>query len=316
MRKMRRFSIIASSFVTILCVVLITGQAKTSRGQESDQAFPITIIDDRLELPTYTTFKTVADVLNNLKIVITELDVVIPPLDSVIGHNSRIIILRPQAITVSDGAEEPEEVKTKKETVGALLRELEIELGENDRIEPEEDALLEPGMHILVIRVTDEEVKEEKEIAFETEYFNDASLYKGTEKVAQEGKKGKKEITYNVVYENGKEVSREKTSEEVIAEPVNRVIRKGTKDPIGRTQSGKASWYGTPGLSAASRDFPRGTRLRVTNTSNGQQVTVTVVGYGPQSWTGKIIDLSPSAFSAIASLSQGVCYVRIEELLN
>lgn len=83
------------------------------------------------------------------------------------------------------------------------------------------------------------------------------------------------------------------------------------------TTQGRASWYAKglkypQALTAASRDFRKGTRLRVINQQNGKQIDVTVNDYvvNPE----VIIDLSLGAFSQIASPSTGVISVKIEEL--
>lgn len=63
----------------------------------------------------------------------------------------------------------------------------------------------------------------------------------------------------------------------------------------------------------AHRSYPFGTRLRVTNQSNGKSVIVTVQDRGPYI-AGRHLDLSAGAFSKIASLSQGVarvCYTVV-----
>jgi rare lipoprotein A (peptidoglycan hydrolase) len=73
---------------------------------------------------------------------------------------------------------------------------------------------------------------------------------------------------------------------------------------------GEASWYQIDdGLSAASPWLPFGTRVTVTNLATGLSVTVVINDRGP--FGGRIIDLSPEAFSKIAPLGQGVCQVRL-----
>jgi len=80
---------------------------------------------------------------------------------------------------------------------------------------------------------------------------------------------------------------------------------------------GEASWYSWKnGLYAASRDFPKGIRLKVTNQSDGENqgksVIVTVNDYGPELWTGRIIDLDKAAYAKIANLKGGVMPVKVE----
>jgi len=71
--------------------------------------------------------------------------------------------------------------------------------------------------------------------------------------------------------------------------------------------------YNAYGLSTAHRYLPFGTKLRVTNKSNGKSVVVRVNDRGP--FVGdRSLDLSYGAFSKIASPGQGVanvCYSRV-----
>ena len=60
------------------------------------------------------------------------------------------------------------------------------------------------------------------------------------------------------------------------------------------TMTGRGSWYalGLPApdaLTCASRIFPRGTSLQVTNLRNGRSMVCRVNDYGPEAWTGRII---------------------------
>ena len=75
--------------------------------------------------------------------------------------------------------------------------------------------------------VTKTETKTE-EIPYTSSTVEDGNLEYGKTQVRTAGAKGKKTITYKVVYEDGKEVSREKTGEEVTQQPVNEVIATGT----------------------------------------------------------------------------------------
>jgi len=76
--------------------------------------------------------------------------------------------------------------------------------------------------------------------------------------------------------------------------------------PVDVSSRGTATWYATPwgGLTAASRDYPRGTRLRVCH--GARCVGVVVNDYGPEVWTGHALDLSSDAFAALAPLGAGV----------
>ena len=67
------------------------------------------------------------------------------------------------------------------------------------------------------------------------------------------------------------------------------------------------------GNSVAHRSLPLGTKLKVTNVSNGKSVIVRVNDRGPYAY-GRDLDLSYGAFSSIAKPSRGtieVCYAKI-----
>ncbi len=83
--------------------------------------------------------------------------------------------------------------------------------------------------------------------------------------------------------------------------------------------TGVASWYSYKGCDcAASPDYPKGTRLKVTNLQNGKSVIVLVNDYGPErdKFPNRIIDLDKVAFAKIANLRQGLCEVRVEPVKN
>ncbi len=105
----------------------------------------------------------------------------------------------------------------------------------------------------------------------------------------------------------------------------NRMVQAPT---TGKVFFGLASWYG-PGFhgrrtasgevfdmykkTAAHRTLPFGTRVRVTNLSNGKSVIVRINDRGP-AVKGRIIDLSYGAARALGMITQGVVRVKIEVL--
>src|SRR5699024_9332107 len=84
---------------------------------------------------------------------------------------------------------------------------------------------------IAVIRVEKETEEIEETIEFETETKQEDSIAKGKEEVITEGKEGTIMKTYEVVLENGQEVSRELVSEDIQEEAENHVVAVGTKEP-------------------------------------------------------------------------------------
>lgn len=97
---------------------------------------------------------------------------------------------------------------------------------------------------------------------------------------------------------------------------------------VGQRQVGRASWYGPKfhgrktasgevydmdGISAAHRELPFGTRLRVTHLDNGRSVEVVVNDRGPFV-DDRILDLSRGAARQLGMVAAGVADVEIEIL--
>jgi hypothetical protein len=94
-----------------------------------------------------------------------------------------------------------------------------------------------------------------------------------------------------------------------------------SKAPGAADQVGRGSWYayGLPepdAITCASRTFPRGSYLQVTDLNNGNKVTCHVNDYGPEVWTGRVIDLSRGSFSQVDNLGRGTIPVEIRLVTN
>lgn len=70
--------------------------------------------------------------------------------------------------------------------------------------------------------------------------------------------------------------------------------------------------YRPTGLTAAHRDLPFGTRVRVTNQRNGRSVVVRINDRGPFGRRERVIDLSRRAAERLGMIRAGVVPVEIE----
>lgn len=117
-----------------------------------------------------------------------------------------------------------------------------------------------------------------------------------------------KPVEINRVVAKNLEKSRTPKEEPIIVAAAPKVIEVEPKSP---TYSGTATWYRFgSGLTTASTQFAKGTRLRVIAVHSGKQVDVTVNDYGPELDTGIILDLNKPAFAKIAPLGAGRVAIR------
>lgn len=91
-----------------------------------------------------------------------------------------------------------------------------------------EKAEIKGGSKVVVKRVEYKTKTEKVSVDYKTEEQESSSLASGETQVTQEGVKGEKTVTYKVKYVDGKEKSKEKTSEKVTKEPVNKIVTVGT----------------------------------------------------------------------------------------
>jgi len=260
--------------------------------------------------------ETIGDFLKEQKIELSKNDFCFPQEQEELISGSKIIIRRALPISIEvDGKNIKKNTLAK--TVGEVVGEAGIILSHLDKIKPAKNSYLEKNSEIKITRIEIEEVDIKESIKFKIIEKENSDLKWRKKKVKQEGRNGIKEVKYKITYKNGKEVSRVKLSSNVKEESVSKIISIGTKIEVGKVKKGRASWYAHTGtLACASRMFPRGTWLRVTNQANGKRVIVQVNDYGPMRGTGKMIDLDKIAFNKIGDLGQGVMNVKVEEIID
>jgi rare lipoprotein A len=77
------------------------------------------------------------------------------------------------------------------------------------------------------------------------------------------------------------------------------------------TKTASGEKFNTHDLTAAHPTLPFGTKLRVTNVSTGQAVTVRVNDRGPYV-QGRVVDVSYSAADALGMVGKGVAKVKLD----
>ena len=79
------------------------------------------------------------------------------------------------------------------------------------------------------------------------------------------------------------------------------------------TELGLASYYGAAGLTAAHRNLPMGSRVKVLNLDNGRSVILRIVDRGPFI-RGRVIDVSTAAAEALGFRDAGLAHVTIDAI--
>lgn len=199
---------------------------------------------------TFVTYKgTVKDVLDKKGITINPKDKVQPALEDKVSDGDTISVKRAISVKLTVG-EKQLEIQTAENTIEEMLvaekdqlKSQGIEYNEGvDEIEPSLETEITKDLAINLVKV---EVKNElatEAIGYDVVIESDSSLDSGLEEIKQDGANGEKQVTYQVVYKNGAEVSRTVKSSKVIAEPINKVVVQGTRQTFA-SRSGELLEY-------------------------------------------------------------------------
>ncbi len=204
--------------------------AKTDK-IEISRAVPVELIADGSVQSYLTPEKTIRAFFNAENVTLYEKDKLSVNLDAQIvsGMSMKIDRAVPVELT-ADG--EVVTILTPEKTVKDFLETEKIVFNEKDKLSQSLEASIESGMKIAIVRVTSEVIEEVESIAFGVQEKKDSTMLKGKSQVKQEGVKGEKKITKEITYEDGLEVSRIELSQEVVKEPVDKIVAIGTKVPV------------------------------------------------------------------------------------
>jgi len=215
------------------------------------------------------------------------------------------------------------DVLTNADSTGSLLSAMGIQPGASDRVVPSPDTPLHDGDTVRIDRIETDVRRVVAPIAFDVTTTYREDMVPGVVRVIREGRDGLRGQRLRVTTVNGLETTSTVVSSEVLRAPIDEIRESGpmsmydgslTEPGSGATaQTGQATWYDPPwsGYSAAHPWLPFGTVVSVTDLATGRSVTVTVDDRGPFS-PGRIVDLSPEAFGALAPLGRGVLRVSLD----
>ena len=184
-------------------------------------------------------------------------DRVEPGLDTRVNGGETISIYKAREITIVDGNTTTVR-KTTYKKVEDILKELNITLGEKDEVTPGLNSEVATVDTIKIARTGKTTETKKEVIKFETKEEKDDSKFVDEKVTKVEGKNGEKEVTYNVVREKGKEVSREVASEKVITEATAKVVVVGTKQRTAAQQQEVAAAKQSYAAPAQSYSAPGG----------------------------------------------------------
>jgi len=157
-----------------------------------------------------------------------------------------IALRAPKIVTVAHD-HKTQKVMSTDATVSQLLKDLGVTVGPRDILKPAATSPVTSNLVVRVQRVTSKHVTEHQSIPYAVNRKNDSSMYSGKTTVVTSGRQGSKDVTYNVVYVDGKVTRKTMLTSAVTSKPRTQVEKVGTKKRPAPTYS-TASPKDTSGL--------------------------------------------------------------------
>jgi len=152
-------------------------------------------------------------------------------------------VVTPKKISVSVAGRTAKKHRVPAVTVADVLDELDIAVDGDDVVKPAPKRKVEPGDSITVTRVkTVRKAVQGEPVAFRTVEEKDADLFTGEKSVAREGRKGLRDVVYQLRYENGELVDRTVVRATVRRKPTNALVKVGTKSTGPNFADGNTVW--------------------------------------------------------------------------
>ncbi len=203
----------------------------------------VTIYDQGKKLTIKTDAVTVGEALSRAKIEVSKTDIIEPSTTTLINDGSfHINIYRSRPVIISDGA-----TKKRLETASydpiTIARDAGFSVYDGDEVDMVANTnFLEAGISTAyeIKRNGGRTVTEEIALPFEEEIVKDYSLPVGENVTEQIGEDGLRVVKYKVDFVDGQEVNRTQISDEVVKEPVKRIVREGARGTkTGSTSAGE-----------------------------------------------------------------------------
>jgi resuscitation-promoting factor RpfB len=141
-----------------------------------------------------------------------------------------VSVVTPKQLTVRVAGGEPQTHELAALTPREALAQLGVAVDEHDRSQPGLDEHLEDGDRIAFTDITVENktVGDEK-VPYKSVEQPDDSMYDGETSVEQAGADGRRVVRYRLTYKNGDLVKRQELKANVVKQPVDEVVKVGTK---------------------------------------------------------------------------------------
>ncbi|MEK7171144.1 MAG: G5 domain-containing protein [Patescibacteria group bacterium] len=196
--------------------------------------------------------------------------------DPSFGLGTVITVQHALPVTVIDG-KKTRQLRTWVTTVGDLLTEKKIVLGNDDKIAPTLATPLTKNTTVTITRVARTNVTETEVVPFKTNIEKDYNQFVGPQTVVKAGANGQLEKTYLLIREDGELISKTLVSTKTTKPALTATVRQGGLNPVPKQCLPMKEWV--VDASAKNKIDPNALFYRIVRESNCHPNSQAAAGY-------------------------------------
>jgi uncharacterized protein YabE (DUF348 family) len=204
---------------------------------------PLAVNLDGKKSKYWTTATTVEGALDELGLRFAGADYSSSRSASIDRQGMALAIATPKQLVLKVGGHRRQHHNVSALTVRDLLTKLHVGFNKDDQVKPGMRHFLSDGDKVVVTKIYKKKSHFSAErIPFGTIEKKDSSMNKGDSTTLRQGRAGSRDVTYRVIFRNGRLDKRVVLRQKVLQEPVARIVRVGTK--VSAPAGGAANFAG------------------------------------------------------------------------
>jgi len=236
------------------------------------RARPVVVVDGAVRVKTISPYQTAQQIAKDVDITIYDEDLTtLKPMTDFVtdGAGLELTIIRARSI-VLDLYGKKTEIRTHGATVGDMLKEKGITLGDKGRVSVSQETPITQGMEVRVWREGVQTVAIDQEIPVSNQIVYDVDRPIGYRAVQVQGVPGIRSITYQVEIKDGAEVSRVEIANIVTRNATEQTEVIGLRNDGGGLTQSKGAQYFTDSKGISHRETYYDLNMSVVMRSCGQ----------------------------------------------
>lgn len=220
------------------------------------RARPVVVVDGQKRIKVMTPYQTIQRIASDAQIPLYDADTAqLQRSGDLVGDGAGLQMTIKRAVPFFlELYGNRTEVRTQAKTVGDMLKEKNIILGQNGRVSVPLSTPITQGLEVRVWREGKQTITVDQPIAFEQERIFDADREIGYKQIQTPGIAGVQAVTYEIEIKDGKEVSRLQIAQIVTKNPVKQIEVIGIKPGPNALTKSKGAQYFTDSKGVSHRE--------------------------------------------------------------